>query len=194
MHKRFVPLFLILAVAIALASCGDDSEADSTPPDSTPIEDSVELPDDAPADTPADETPADAPADAPADEPVAADDGSCAKAFTVAEYEQVFGTTVEINGGSKFCNVIFASDSIGAFSAFSGSEADEAMDQLLPAFEAKASVDGVLLDDGRGFIDGFSAVVLGDSGRVFRIDVPSNVDLPDVPAAMQAAVDILLTR
>ena len=187
MHKRFFILFFMLAAAIALASCATDVEVESTPTEPTPVEDNIDLPDEAPADTPADESPIDVPADEP-------DGGSCAEALTPAEYEQIFGTPVEINGGSKFCNVVFASDSVGGFSAFSGSEGDEAMDSLLPAFVAEASADGVLLDDGRGFIDDFSAVVRGESGRVFRIDVPSNVDVADVPAAMQAVVDILLTR
>ena len=73
-------------------------------------------------------------------------------------------------------------------------EADAAMDALLPKFEASASTNGVLLDDGRGFIDGYSAVVRGQSGRVFRIDVPTNIDIADPPATMQSVVDILLTR
>jgi len=46
----------------------------------------------------------------------------------------------------------------------------------------------------RGFILGGSAVVRGDSGRVFRFDAPSDDYIADTQSAMQGIADLLLTR
>ncbi len=189
MIRRLLQLVLVLAAALLLASCGDDSTADA-PADSAPADDTADAPVDVPSDAPADTT---VDEQVPVDEP--ADPNDCDTALTADEIDSIFGTSVEISG-SKFCNITFASDAVGILSIFSGSEADEAMDELLPKFLADeaASAAGVVLDDGRGYIDDFGVVVRGDSGRTFSFSVPDNIEVPDFQAALQDVADLLLTR
>lgn len=77
---------------------------------------------------------------------------------------------------------------------FSGSNADEAIDTLVPKYQADASARGVLLDDGRGYALDGGALVRGDNGRVFNLGLPDGLDVPDMTAALQEIVDLLLTR
>lgn len=180
-----------LAAVFALAACGGGSDAavepDTVEPDivettATTESDSTE---DTTVETVTDE-----------DSGANTDDVPCGEALTAAEIDSILGTSVSIGGGGGNCLVEFAADAVGTVSVFSGSRADEAMDALLPKFkdDETASANGVLLADDRGFIDGRSVIVRGDSGSVFRFDVPDNVEIADVNAAMEQLAAILLTR
>jgi hypothetical protein len=126
------------------------------------------------------------------------DDGSCAAALSGAEVESIFGTPVDMPDNSSVCNVVFRDNAVGTFQIWSGARADEAMEVLVPQFQAdeRASANVVLLDDGRGFVYEESAVVLGDSGRVFRFDTPPSVfdSIAEAQVAMEASAALLLTR
>ncbi|NOX28714.1 MAG: hypothetical protein GXP35_01470 [Actinobacteria bacterium] len=194
MMNRTTALPLVLAASLALAACGGASEDSTSPTDPPPAEDSPDPTVDTLAATPA-VTPLETTTDEGADDADGQGDG-CDAVLTPDEIDSVFGTTVEINGGRKFCTIIFASDAVGSINVFDGSEADEAIEVNLANFadDDRASFGGVLLEDGRGFVDGDSVVVRGDSGRVFTFDVPDSVSVPDVQAAMQEIADLLLTR
>jgi len=183
MLNRSATLFLVLAATLALAACGGESEGSTTSTDQ-PLADANP---DTTVDTQAETT-----ADEGAGDTAGGGDG-CDQVLTPDEIESVFGTPVEIKGSSQFCTIIFASDAVGNLSAFSGSEADEAISTLLAQFLADET-DGVLLEQDRGFVDQNSAIVRGDSGRVFRFDAPDSIDVPDSQAAMQDIAELLLTR
>jgi hypothetical protein len=116
--------------------------------------------------------------------------------LTPDEVESILGAPAEISGAGEFCRFVFADDAVGSFATWSGSKADEAMEVLLPKFKAdeRAVADGVLLDGDRGFVYDGSAVVRGDSGRVFRFDTPLNIGVADMQTAMEEMADLLLTR
>lgn len=180
---------LALAATFVLAGCGGSSDGGATPSA-------------APSDAGATDTTVAVTTTtvATTEETIAAsaDVGSdgCDRVLTSDEVESILGSPVEFTGSSETCMVIFADDSIGNLQAFSGSKADEAIEVLLGKFQADeaASASGVLLDDGRGFVLDGSAIVRGDSGRVFRFDTPDNVDVPDMQLAMEAIAALLLTR
>jgi hypothetical protein len=139
-------------------------------------------------------TPVEASADASIEEN-AGDDG-CDKALSAEEIDSILGTSVEIKGSGQVCQYIFASDSIGTLQAFTGSKADEAMDVVLGKFLADetAVARGVVLADDRGYVDPDGALVLGDSGQVFSLGIPDNIDVADKLVAIQLIADLLLTR
>lgn len=120
----------------------------------------------------------------------------CNDVLTAEEIGAILGPVTGISGAGQFCNVSFESGSVGSLSAFEEKKADEAMDALLPAFkaDATASAEGIRLDEDRGFVHRNSAVVRGDSGRVFRFDAPDDIDVPDIQAAMQEIAALLLTH
>lgn len=147
--------------------------------------------------------------DVPEDVGMSADDGvggadqgdeggstdGCETALTVAEIDEIFGTSVQsTNGAGKFCNIVFADDSVGIFSVFPSEDADEGLASLASQLE-EANTSGELLEDGaRGYILGRSAVVLGDSGRLFRFDLPDNAEVSELATAMRQLADVLLAR
>lgn len=182
-----------VVAAFAITACGGGSDSSASSADASPTETSA----DATVDT-SSETSAAEEADNTGDE---ADDGDvggdgCDQVLTSDEVQSVLGTSVEFTGSGQVCTVVFANDSTGTLQAFSDSKADDALDTLLAGFLADeaASASGVLLDDGRGYVLENSAIVRGDSGRVFRFDAPDNLDIADIQGAMQSIADLLLTR
>jgi hypothetical protein len=184
---RSTILSVAVAATLALSACGGTSEGSATPADPPPAEASSDTTVDTPTETTAEE---------PADNDPDGGPGDCREVLTPDEIEPILGTLVEFSGAGTFCNVVYASDSIGSLAAFSGSEADEAINTLLAKFQADetATASGVLLDDDRGYVREHSAIVRGDSGRVFNFTTPNNLDVPDIQVAMQAIADLLLTR
>jgi len=192
--NRSIALSLVLAVSLTLAACGGASEGSRTPTDPAPAEASPDTTVNAQAEIAVD-TPVETTTDEGADDIDGRGDG-CDEVLTADEIDSVFGTSVEIKGASTFCSMIFASDAVGVLAAWSGSKADEAIDFNLAKFrdDDRVNFGGVLLEDDRGFVDRYSAVVRGDSGRVFRFNFPESVDVPNIQVAMQDIADLLLTR
>ncbi len=201
MINRATMLPIAIAAALAFPACGGDDES-SSPTDPLPAEVTPDAAADAPGETTAAEPAAEAAEPEPVDPASGADEtaSGCDQVLAPDEIESILGTAPEISGSGEQCRHIYASDAVGTFQAYSGSKADEAIDTLLAGFQDDdtKSDNGVLLDDGRGYVlDGTfsrSAVVRGDSGRVFVFTAPDGLDVADIQMAMQGIADLLLTR
>lgn len=198
MINRVTMLPFAIAAALALTACGGGDEGSS--PASTEVAPDTTA--EAPQETAADEPAADE-AEAGAGDAASGDDeaaSGCDKVLTPDEIGSILGTAPEISGSGEQCRHIYASDAVGTFQAFSGSKADEAIETLLAVFQddETKSANGVLLDDGRGYVlDGSferSVVVRGDSGQVFVFSAPDSLNVADIQMAMQGIADLLLTR
>lgn len=188
MIKRLAMWSLALGLAFALAACGGGNEGSATPADTSEVPESSDTVDEAVVEEPV------------ADEPVVnegdgGDDG-CENALTADEIDSIFGTTVEISGEGRYCNIQFPNGSISVFSVFTGSTADDAMDELLPKFleDEFARADGIVLDDGRGYVLETKLLVRGDSGRAFVLGIPGDLEVDDVQAANLKLAELLLLR
>lgn len=197
---RLRPMFFVLVTATSLAftacSSGSDATSETTDPSPANADESAASTSetdvtDSAASTEAGRTEAGGAADSGDREPE-----GCNDVLTAEEIGAILGPVTGISGAGQFCNVSFESGSVGSLSAFEEKKADEAMDALLPAFkaDATASAEGILLDEDRGFVHRNSAVVRGDSGRVFRFDAPDDLDVPDTQVAMQEIAALLLTH
>ena len=188
MFSQSKVLTFAIAAALALAACGGESEDSATSSDSTAAEGTPD-------------TTAETVAESTDDEPIAeanvvsGGDG-CDQVLTPEEYESIFGTSVEVTGSGQTCQLIFASDAVGTLQAFSSSKAEDATDALLTQSKVDEAVSagGVLLENARGYVVKNSAIVVGDSGTVFRLDTPENVDVADIQATMQQVAALLVTR
>lgn len=189
---------IAIVAALALTACGGDDDGSSAPSTDPPSADppSADVAPDTASEAPA-ETAAVDPAESgdTADDSAGTEDG-CDQVLSPAEIESILGVAPEIKGSGEVCQLIYASDAVGTFQAFSGSKGDEAIDTLLSDFQTDEykSANGVPLDDGRGYVLDSTAVVRGDSGRVFVFGAPDSLDLADTEAAMQGIADLLLTR
>ena len=187
MSRLEVLLPVITVCMFALAACGGESEPTATPPDSPPVETSVDV-----EATVTPET-ADAP-DTGSVEP--ASEGDCTTAVTAEEIETILETpAVEITGSGEQCSYTFAADSVGGVSVYSGAKADEAMETLLAKYDP--DFGGVLLDDGRGFVQADlngRVLVRGDSGRVFVFAIPDNIETENLQASLEDLAALVLTR
>lgn len=198
MTNRLSLFPLAIVAALALAGCGSDGDDTSSASDTT----STAVTSDSTAPTPIESTTEQSAPEVPvADEPAANDTGTgaeddCRGVLTPDEVESILGVPGEISGAGQFCRYIFADDAVGSFAAWTGSKADEAMEVLIPNFKAdeRAVANGVLLDGDRGFVYDGSAVVLGDSGRVFRFDTPESIGIPNMQEVMEEMAALLLTR
>ncbi|NOX30664.1 MAG: hypothetical protein GXP35_11565 [Actinobacteria bacterium] len=202
MINRMAMLPIAIAAALTLAACGGADEGSSPTPDPPSTEVAPDTTAAAPEETTADEPAADE-AEAGAGDAASGDGGAasdCDQVLTADEIGSILGTAPEISGSGQQCQHIYASDAVGTFQAYSGSQADEAINTLLAVFQddETKSANGVLLDDGRGYVlDGSferSVVVRGDSGQVFVFSAPDSLDVADIQMAMQAIADLLLTR
>ncbi len=184
-----------IAAAVILSACGGDDEVAATSDDSTTADGGAGTTIETPVATTL-ETAVEEPASDEETGAAAETDEGCDQLLTAEELESILGAPVEVEprGTGQICNWVFASDAIGTMQVFTGSKADEAMDTLIPKYEAEATSRGILLDDGRGYVLNGSAVVRSDSGRVFSLAVPDGIDVADMNAALKAITDLLLTR
>lgn len=193
MISRSTIIPVAVAAVFTLSACGGASDSSPAPTDPPSAEAGPDTTVDAAAESVVD-APAETSADAGAEEN--AGDGGCDNALSAEEIDSVLGTSVEIKGSGQVCQYIFASDSVGTLQAFTGSKADEAMGTLLPKFLADESsvLSGVVFADDRGYVDPDGALVRGDSGQVFSLGIPNNIDVADKLEAVQELADLLLTR
>ena len=181
---------VLFAAALMLSACGGDEENTATD-DGTATTEAA-----APETTGVETT---SPESTTAEDPSAGEPSEdCADILTADELNSILATSATISGSTKTCTVVFADDAVGTLRAFEGAQADEAIEVLIPGFEdeqaSSPDPSGVLLDDGAGFIDDLSIVAVGESGAVFRLDLPADLEVADLPAATQELADLLLTR
>lgn len=182
----------VLAVAIAgvflLGACGGDSDEGATTTTAVAA---------AATDVPA--TTTSVADDAPTTtEAAVADEASaelpCGGELTVDEVDAILGTSAEMKGVPSNCLIVFADDAVGSYSRWTGATADEALQVNLDSFNTGSKGAGTLLDDGRGYVAESQLVVRGDSGAVYSLNIPDNLDLADTEVAMSAFLDLLIAR
>ena len=122
----------------------------------------------------------------------------CGQVVSQEEFETLINKSVEFTGGPTNCLVIYADDSVGSMSVFSGNRAVDVSNELIAKFTEQiqsAPDSGIVLDDGRGYVvlDG-TVGVLGESGNFYQVVIPDNAGVESLDVVVQNIADLLLTR